>query len=235
MSRHLAPTNSEKIVASEPAHAGRLGIAAVAALLVAVVAHDVRTKGPLSALDAPVLAWFSSIRNVFLDDLMTWTSISGGPSATSVYAAILIVTYVIRCRVAPALVVGAIVYGAALTNVGLKHLMHRGRPVVEDPLTTLATFSFPSGHAAAATVFGGLVCLLLLRSKITLGPMVLGIVLAISWVALVCISRAYLGLHYPTDIIAGVSEGMCWLMVATVAADWLGIDLRWSQHTRPAL
>jgi membrane-associated phospholipid phosphatase len=226
--------NSEKVIATARAQAARLGIAVVAALLVALIAHDVRTEGSLSALDTPVLAWFSSIRNVFLDHLLSWASLSGGPSATSVYAAILIAAYLLRRRAAPALTVGAIVYGAALTNVGLKHLMHRGRPVVEDPLTTLATFSFPSGHAAASTVFGGLVCLLMLRSEFPLSPTALVVALAISWVALVCISRAYLGLHYPTDIIAGVSEGVCWLMVATLVSDWLGIDLRWSGRTGQA-
>jgi membrane-associated phospholipid phosphatase len=226
--------NSETVIATARAQAARLGIAVVAALLVALIAHDVRTEGSLSALDIPVLAWFSSIRSVFLDHLMSWASLSGGPSATSVYAAILIAAYLLRRRVAPALTVGTIGYGAALTNVGLKHLVHRGRPVVEDALTTLATFSFPSGHAAASTVFGGLVCLLMLRSEFSLSPTALVVALAISWVALVCISRVYLGLHYPTDIIAGVSEGVCWLMVATLVSDWLGIDLRWSGRTGQA-
>lgn len=226
--------NSEKVIATARAHAARLGIAVVAALLVAAIAHDVRTEGSLSALDTPVLAWFSSIRNVFLDHLMSGASLSGGPSATSVYAAILMAAYLLRRRLAAALTVGATIYGAALANVGLKHLVHRGRPVVEDPLTTLATFSFPSGHAAASTVFGGLVCLLGLRSGLPLGPTILVVALAISWVALVCISRTYLGLHYPTDVIAGVSEGVCWLMAATLVSDWLGIDLRWSDRTGQA-
>src|SRR5579864_8446640 len=108
--------NSEKVIATARAQAARLGIAVAAALLVALIAHDVRTEGSLSALDTPVLAWFSSIRNVFLDHLLSWASLSGGPSATSVYAAILIAAYLLRRRAAPALTVGAIVYGAALTN-----------------------------------------------------------------------------------------------------------------------
>lgn len=227
--------NSEKIIATARAHSARLGIAVVAALLVAVIAHDVRTEGSLSALDIPVLTWFSSIRNGSLDHFMTWVSLSGGPSATSVYAAILMAAYLLRRRIASAVTFGAIVYGAALTNVGLKHLVHRGRPVVEDPLTTLATFSFPSGHAAASTVFGGLVCLLILRSGFAPAPAALVVALAISWVALVCISRAYLGLHYPTDVMAGVSEGVCWLMIATLVADGLRIDLRWPNRPGRAL
>lgn len=222
--------NSENAIAAARAHAIRLSIAVVSALLVAVIAHDVLTEGSLSALDTPVLAWFSTRRNGFLDHWMSWTSLSGGPSATNIYAAILIAAYLLRRRVAPALGVGVLVYGAALTNVGLKDLVRRGRPVVENPLTTLPTFSFPSGHAAASTVFAGLVCLLVLRSGIPRGPAALVVALAISWAALVCISRVYLGLHYPTDVTAGVSEGVCWLMIATLVSDWLGVDLRWSDR-----
>jgi membrane-associated phospholipid phosphatase len=50
----------------------------------------------------------------------------------------------------------------------------------------------------------------------------------ITWVTAVCISRAYLGLHYPTDVVAGVLEGVCWLMLAILGLDWFGVDLRWS-------
>lgn len=227
--------NSKKMIATGRAYAGRLGIAILASLLFAAVTHDVSTQGPLSALDTPLLARFSSIRNAFLDQVMRWASLSGGPSATSVYAALLMTAYLVRRRLAPALAVGAIVYGAALTNIGLKHLMQRGRPVVQYPVMTLETFSFPSGHAAAITVFAGLSCLLLLRSGIAPAALVLGVILTIFWAALVCASRVYLGLHYPTDVIAGVSEAVCWLMVATVVSDGLGIDLRWSRHTRQAL
>lgn len=222
-------------IVTERVNVARIGISVVAALLTGFVAHDVLTAGPLSTFDAPTVAWFSSIRNVLLDNLMNSASLSGGPLATSIYAAILIASYLVRRQVVPAFAVGAIVYGAALVNVALKYLVHRGRPVAQDPLITLATFSFPSGHAAASTVFGGLVGFLVLRSKVAHGQVALAVVATIAWVVLVCTSRVYLGLHYPTDIIAGVGEGVCWLMLATLALDRLGIDLRWASHAKAAL
>ncbi|MGH8714238.1 MAG: phosphatase PAP2 family protein [Casimicrobiaceae bacterium] len=230
MAREPIATNGRKFIAPRRFDTARVAVAAFAALLMAIVARDVLTRGPLSELDAPALAWLSSARNVFLDHLLAWVSLSGGPSATSAYAAILIVAYLVRRLVRSALAIAAVVYGAVLLNVVLKDLWQRPRPPVKDEITTLPTFSFPSGHAVASTVFAGLVCLLVLRSGISRGRAAIAVGLAISWVALVCASRAYLGLHYPTDIVAGVCEGVCWLTLATVALDSLGIDMRWPRR-----
>jgi undecaprenyl-diphosphatase len=197
-------------------------------LLFALVAHDVVTNGLFSEQDVQVVAWLHVRGNAALNTVMTWVSLSGGPAITSAYAAILIVVYLVRRRIAASLAIGMIVYGAALLNVAVKNVVKRGRPALEDPLMTLPTYSFPSGHAAASTVFGGLICILAWRSGFR-GPRAeIAIACVVAWVALVGISRVYLGLHYPTDVVAGTAEGLLWLMVWTVAFDRYGIDLRWS-------
>ena len=212
---------------TRPVYGARLAIAAASALLFAVVAYDVVTNGVLSEQDVQVAAWLHVHGSAALDTLMTWASLSGGPAITSAYAAILIVAYLARRRIAAALAIGTIVYGAALFNIAVKHLVRRGRPALEDPLMTLPTYSFPSGHAAASTVFGGLICILAWRSGYRRPRGVVAIACAVAWVALVGVSRVYLGLHYPTDVVAGTAEGLLWLMVWTIAFDRLGIDLRW--------
>jgi undecaprenyl-diphosphatase len=209
-----------------PAYGARLAIAVASALLLAAVAHDIVTNGVLSQQDVQVVAWLHVRGNAALNTVMTWVSLSGGPAITSAYAAILIVVYLVRRRIAASLAIGMIVYGAALLNVAVKNVVKRGRPALEDPLMTLPTYSFPSGHAAASTVFGGLICILAWRSGFR-GRRV-GIAIACAWIALVGVSRVYLGLHYPTDVIAGIADGLLWLMVWTIACDRLGLDLRWS-------
>jgi undecaprenyl-diphosphatase len=163
---------------------------------------------------------------------MTWASLSGGPAITSVYASILIVAYLARRRIAAALAIAMIVYGGALLNIAMKHLAQRARPTLEDPLMALPTYSFPSGHAAASTVFGGLICILVWRSGVQGPRKGTAIACAAAWIALVGVSRVYLGLHYPTDVVAGMAEGLLWLIVSTIAFDRLGVDLRWpAAHT----
>jgi undecaprenyl-diphosphatase len=210
----------------------RYAVAFAAALVFAVLAHDVVTHGPLSAHDIAAVAWFSAHRSHALDIWMTLASLSGGPSATSVYAAVLIIAYLVRRRIAAAVTVGLIVYGADVLNVAVKHLVQRGRPIMHGPINALSTYSFPSGHAAASVAFAGLIGLLAWRSGIRglRGAIVLAC--AASWVMLVCLSRVYLGAHYPTDVLAGAAEALLWLMVWIGAAERLGIDLRW--HFRVA-
>jgi undecaprenyl-diphosphatase len=94
-----------------------------------------------------------------------------------------------------------------------KNIFQRPRPHFDEPLVTLASYSFPSGHAAGTTVFWGFVCVLAwswpARAPIrrALGA------IAPAMVVLTCASRVYLGAHWLTDVVAGVCEGVAWVCV----------------------
>jgi membrane-associated phospholipid phosphatase len=221
------PVASTTIMETGPVYGARVAIAVASALLFAAVAYDVVTNGLLSEQDVQVVAWLHVHGSAALDALLTWASFSGGPAITSAYASILIVAYLARRRIVAALAIGTTVYGAALFNIAVKHLVQRGRPALEDPVMTVPTYSFPSGHAAASTVFGGLICVLVWRSGFRGLRGGIAIACMVAWIALVGVSRVYLGLHYPTDVVAGTAEGLLWLMAWTIAFDCLGIDLRW--------
>ena len=108
-----------------------------------------------------------------------------------------------------------------LLNVLLKHSYQRARPSFAEPLLTLPTYSFPSGHALAATVFYGvLACYLWTRchGAIQRFGVACG---ALLMVALVAFSRLYLGVHFLTDVMAGVAEGLGWLAVCVTAVSSL--------------
>ncbi|WP_395406963.1 phosphatase PAP2 family protein [Pseudoduganella sp. UC29_106] len=79
----------------------------------------------------------------------------------------------------------------------------------DEPLLTLATYSFPSGHTVAATLFYGLLaCYLVMR-----GRRWLPVAGATLMVLLVACSRMYLGVHYLSDVLAAVAEGVAWLAI----------------------
>ncbi|MDN5362366.1 MAG: hypothetical protein PWP70_1413 [Moorella sp. (in: firmicutes)] len=96
--------------------------------------------------------------------------------------------------------------GARALMEGLKALYQRPRPTL-GPLEQVPGFSFPSGHALMGTVFFGLLALMLLKKifprrwpSVVRGTIV--------FLLLLGLSRLYLGVHYPTDILAGYAAGL---------------------------
>jgi undecaprenyl-diphosphatase len=88
-------------------------------------------------------------------------------------------------------------------------------------LLTLSTYSFPSGHTAAATVFYGLLACYLLR-RVQAWPARAAIVAACClMVGLVALSRMYLGVHYLSDVLAATLEGAAWLATCITAVSTL--------------
>jgi undecaprenyl-diphosphatase len=101
-------------------------------------------------------------------------------------------------------------WGGVAINQILKSSFDRPRPQVFEWGAHVLTSSFPSGHAMSATIVYGTVAYLAARLQkrrlarwITLG-------VAALLILLICISRLYLGVHYPSDVVAGVVVGVAW-------------------------
>ncbi|MDQ2675101.1 MAG: phosphatase PAP2 family protein [Chloroflexota bacterium] len=113
--------------------------------------------------------------------------------------------------------IGAATIGAASLGVELvKALVSRARPDLLEPLIEEHGFSFPSGHSTLSMVAYGVLAVLITRSRLprrvaTLVVIGLGVL-----VVLIGISRAWLGVHYPTDVIAGWVAG--WVVVLGYAS-----------------
>lgn len=90
-----------------------------------------------------------------------------------------------------------------LVNPGLKRVFQRDRPDVRDVVEPTSRWSFPSGHATAAAAFATLLVLLAWPTRARL-PVTIGAVVS---VALVGASRLVLGVHFPTDLVAGTALG----------------------------
>ncbi|MFC6275801.1 phosphatase PAP2 family protein [Levilactobacillus tangyuanensis] len=133
---------------------------------------------------------------------------SGNPHPVTWVTLILAAALVIiqRYRGALFLTFNVLVW-AGLGNSIIKHLVQRPRPTV-DRLVTASSFSFPSGHSITAMLLWGTLIILLPkilihhpRALVTL-QILLGI-----WIFLIGLSRVYVGVHYPSDVLAGWSLG----------------------------
>lgn len=100
---------------------------------------------------------------------------------------------------------------------GLKSLFARDRPF--DQVIQATGYSFPSGHAFAATVFYGMLIYLTFRLTQRTWMRALAVVLGVSVIAAVGLSRVYLNVHYPTDVLGGWLAGSAWLVASLLIVD----------------
>lgn len=112
-----------------------------------------------------------------------------------------------------------------LLNVLMKYAFHRARPSFDDPLLVLTTYSFPSGHVAGATLFYGVVAAMLISRTAAWRWRVMVVLAAITMVALVALTRVYLGVHYLSDVLAAFAEGVAWLALCLT-----GLHTYWAHH-----
>lgn len=111
--------------------------------------------------------------------------------------------------------------GGMLLNLGLKFIFQRARPTFEDPLLTLASFSFPSGHTSGATLFYGVLMAYLIVVGRNWGVRALVAMAGVGMIALVALSRVYLGAHFLSDVLAAMSVSVGWLAICITAMSTL--------------
>ncbi|CAN5890098.1 hypothetical protein BH11GEM1_BH11GEM1_18840 [soil metagenome] len=100
--------------------------------------------------------------------------------------------------------------GNILLDGTLKLVYHRPRPSLFAWQTTAVSSSFPSGHAMSATVVYGTVAYLLMRLQKHRWAKMLTLSTAILLILLICLTRLYLGVHYPSDVLGGIIVGLAW-------------------------
>ncbi|AJY76727.1 phosphatase PAP2 family protein [Paenibacillus beijingensis] len=106
-----------------------------------------------------------------------------------------------------------VVAGALLLNPFMKNLFHRERPNT-NRLIEVTGLSFPSGHSMAAFALYGTLCYLLWRNVSHAAGRTLLIASGLFMTAGIGISRIYLGVHYPSDVLGGYLATAAWLCLS---------------------
>lgn len=104
------------------------------------------------------------------------------------------------------------VFGAALIIQGVKLVFRRPRPSLFHPLLHETGYSFPSGHSLIAVVVYGLLGYFLMHVFRHHAAKVAVAICTAALVVLIGLSRVYVGVHYPTDVLAGWTGGIPWLI-----------------------
>lgn len=129
---------------------------------------------------------------------------------------ILTVFFIIRKNWRLSLEITIVLLLSSGLNIFLKNFIGRERPPEIGRLVFADFYSFPSGHAMSAITFYGFIvylCFILIK-KVWLKYVI--VFLCISITILIGLSRIYLGVHYPSDILAGYIAGLAWLMFCII-------------------
>jgi len=214
--------SSPPVAASRRAElALRLGVGALfliaAAWLFGAIAEDVVTSDRLTLLDVDVARWLRAHATPEVTRWMLLVTDLHSTVAVSCYAVIVAGALAWRRQWRHLATVFVCVAGGLTLNVLMKLAFHRARPVLDDPLLTLASYSFPSGHVAGSTLMYGLIVAWTFTR--TRRPLVrAGVAIAAAGaIALVAFTRMYLGVHYLSDVTAAFAEGVAWLALCLSA------------------
>ena len=186
---------------------------ALAGALFLAIAWNVSALTSLAALDVRIATWLHEHATPVLTALMlaiTHLNSTLAISAWSVGFAVVLARLRERYwMLTLALAVG----GGMLLNLLLKAAYERLRPRFDDPLVVLDTYSFPSGHTAAAVLFYGVLAAFLVSRFYNLRRRAACVAGALVAIALVAFSRVYLGAHYLSDVLAAACSSTAWLVL----------------------
>ena len=156
--------------------------------------------------DTALLEWLHGHSTPTIDAILAWATYAGGLIVIAPVTLALVVALARRGRVTDAWFLLLSVSGSELLNAALKVAFGRRRPAASWA-SDAAGYSFPSGHAMSSLVFFGALTALAWGSRWRWCVVSISAFITV----LVGASRLALGVHYPSDVVAGWCAGTVWL------------------------
>jgi len=157
--------------------------------------------------DVPILLFMHTHATPVLDLVMVFFSLIGYRFGVIPIGVLVLVLFVRRRRWGDALFWGLAVGGAAMLNLAAKQSFERIRPALWLSIAPETTYSFPSGHAMGSMALAAALVVLAWPTRWRQVTLIVGSL----FVLLVGLSRVYLGVHYPSDILAGWTASLAWV------------------------
>lgn len=179
----------------------------------AAVAHGVVDGGRLVEWDADVARWVAREMPSWAEWAarpFTWL---GGFVGMTIVVALAAAALIRRLETGLAVLLIVVAVGAQLLVTVSKQGYGRARPDVGSAIDLPTSFAFPSGHATVGIAVCGLLGLLAARASRTRLHAGAAVGAGIALGALIGASRVVLGVHYVSDVLAGICLGLAWLSV----------------------
>jgi membrane-associated phospholipid phosphatase len=159
--------------------------------------------------DRSCLLWIHQFANPQIDHLMLFITSLGNPEIVITVFISTIAWLGMKRRYTDGIRFTVVCAGGILINQVMKLFFAKPRPELWKHLISEYSFSFPSGHAVGSMVVYGFIAYILARELPSYRKYIYAI--ASTLILAIGFSRLYLGVHYPTDIIAGYGVGILWL------------------------
>ncbi|PLT32816.1 phosphatase PAP2 family protein [Bacillus sp. V5-8f] len=169
------------------------------------------SKQTIVKFDSTIIGFVQGFETPILTTIMKFFSFIGGMIPVLVLSVlVLVLLYTVLKHRSELILFIAVITGANILFVTLKLFFHRARPDLHR-LAEASNYSFPSGHATMAFALYGSIMYLVWRHISTRLGRVIVIIISSLMISTIGISRVYLGVHYPSDIIAGYFISGFWL------------------------
>lgn len=193
--------------------------AAMSALLIFIKVADEVLEGDTHMMDTAILMWFRTsgdktdpLGPIWIEDFVRDITALGSPAVLGLFVLITVVFLFLAGQKRLSLFMLAATVGGTLAVTILKEGFGRPRPNLSPEGVYVYTASFPSGHAMISAVvyltLGALIARLVPGAKLKLYVLTIAFIMT----ALVGLSRIYLGVHWPSDVVAGWAAGAAWAL-----------------------
>jgi undecaprenyl-diphosphatase len=195
---------------------GGLALAILALWGFAEIAEEVLEQ-ETQAIDTSILQTLQSLHNPVLDRVAIAVTFLGEPRLLTFVSVVFGIILLRQRHWASTITLAIVAAGGIGLNFLLKDLFARARPELWQRIVDVNYYSFPSGHAMISMVIYGFIGYWLAsryrrwRSFIAIATIVL--------IAAIGLSRLYLGVHWPTDVVAGYAAGLVWVLVCILSLD----------------
>jgi membrane-associated phospholipid phosphatase len=182
------------------------------------ISEDISSREPLTIADAQLSTWLHSRTLPWLTSAMFVVTSLGSSAIAGCVAVVFGLFLIWRRRFYWFAAFVSSVYGGMLLNRILKYAFQRPRPHFDDPLLSLTSYSFPSGHTMTATVLYGVLAAYFFTNTQDWRQRLVIVFGASLLILLVGFSRIYLGAHYLSDVLGAMAEGLAWLALCLTVA-----------------